>query len=158
MGFGIGVSGAGMGPRGAIENFAEGGDQRGQLFNRRVVTRMLKYVRPHSRLMAVAFVAMLADSGLTLLAPYLLKITVDVYIAQGDSAGLIGISALTAATFVQAVPMGEGFIDYKAFFRGLKKGGFDGTVAYEMCSQLADGGELATLDRYARRFLEYVKK
>ncbi|MBL8173857.1 MAG: sugar phosphate isomerase/epimerase [Bryobacterales bacterium] len=60
--------------------------------------------------------------------------------------------------FVQAVPMGEGFIDYKAFFRGLKKGGFDGTVAYEMCSQLADGGELATLDRYARRFLESVKK
>lgn len=60
--------------------------------------------------------------------------------------------------FVQAVPMGEGFIDYKAFFRGLKKGGFDGTVAYEMCSQLADGGELATLDRYARRFLEYVRK
>ena len=100
MGFGIGVSGAGMGPRGAIENFAEGGDQRGQLFNRRVVTRMLKYVRPHTRLMAVAFVAMLADSGLTLLAPYLLKITVDVYITQGDSAGLIGISALTAATFV----------------------------------------------------------
>ena len=60
--------------------------------------------------------------------------------------------------FVQAVPMGEGFIDYRAFFRGLKKGGFDGTVAYEMCSQLADGGEIATLDRYASRFLEYVRK
>ena len=100
MGFGIGVSGAGMGPRGAIENFAEGGDQHGQIFNRRVVTRMLKYVRPHSRLMAVAFVAMLADSGLTLLAPYLLKITVDVYITQSDQSGLIGISALTAVTFV----------------------------------------------------------
>lgn len=60
--------------------------------------------------------------------------------------------------FVQAVPMGDGFIDYKAFFRGMKKGGFTGTVAYEMCSQLADGGELETLDRYARRFLDYMKK
>jgi sugar phosphate isomerase/epimerase len=60
--------------------------------------------------------------------------------------------------FVQAVPMGEGFIDYKGFFRGLKKAGFDGTVAYEMCSPLADGGDMSTLDDYARRFLMYMKE
>jgi sugar phosphate isomerase/epimerase len=33
---------------------------------------------------------------------------------------------------VRAVPMGEGFIDYRSFFRGLHEGGFDGWVNYEM--------------------------
>jgi sugar phosphate isomerase/epimerase len=54
-----------------------------------------------------------------------------------------------------AVPMGEGFIDYRAFLAGLDAGGFRGTVAYEMCSPLRDGGAMAVLDRYARKFLEY---
>ena len=56
--------------------------------------------------------------------------------------------------YVQAVPMGEGFIDYKGFFEALGEGGFTGSIAYEMCSPLLHGGELSTLDRYARRFLE----
>lgn len=59
--------------------------------------------------------------------------------------------------FVQAVPMGEGFIDYKNFLKGLRKGGFAGTYAYEMCSPLADGGSMETLDSYAKRFLEYMR-
>ncbi len=58
--------------------------------------------------------------------------------------------------FIQAVPMGEGFIDYPAFFATLKAGGFSGSIAYEMCSPLRDGHDMATLDRYARRFLEYM--
>ena len=100
MGFGIGVSSSGMGPRGAMETFAEGDGQRGQVFNQRVVRRMLVYLRPYTKLMALAFMAMLADSAFTLLAPYLLKITVDTYIAQGDQAGLLRISMWTAATFI----------------------------------------------------------
>ncbi|CAG0936547.1 putative ABC transporter ATP-binding protein [Thermoflexales bacterium] len=99
MSFGIGVSGAGMGPRGAMESFAEGNGQRGQVYNPRVVRRMLVYLRPYTKMMALAFVAMLADSALTLLAPYLLKVTVDTYIAQGDQAGLVHISLWTAGTF-----------------------------------------------------------
>jgi sugar phosphate isomerase/epimerase len=58
--------------------------------------------------------------------------------------------------FVQAVPMGDGFINYRAFLEGLRAGGFSGSVAYEMCSPLKDGGDLPTLDSYARRFLEYM--
>ncbi|MBP7686466.1 MAG: ABC transporter ATP-binding protein [Thermoflexales bacterium] len=100
MGFGIGVSSSGMGPRGAMETFAEGDGQHGQVFNQRVVRRMLVYLRPYTKLMALAFMAMLADSAFTLLAPYLLKITVDTYIAQGDQAGLLRISMWTAATFI----------------------------------------------------------
>ena len=37
---------------------------------------------------------------------------------------------------VRAVPFGEGFIDYKAFFDGLKAIGYRGYVAYEMCEVL----------------------
>jgi len=56
-----------------------------------------------------------------------------------------------------AVPVDEGFIDYRAFLEALGAGGFDGTVAYEMCSPLRDGADLGVLDRYARRFVEYMR-
>jgi sugar phosphate isomerase/epimerase len=58
--------------------------------------------------------------------------------------------------FVQAVPMGEGFIDYKGFFQALDENGFSGSIAYEMCSPLLGGGSTKNLDRYASRFLEYM--
>jgi sugar phosphate isomerase/epimerase len=59
--------------------------------------------------------------------------------------------------YVQAVPMGEGFIDYAGFLSALRAGGFNGSLAYEMCSPLRDGGGLETLDRYARGFLDFVR-
>jgi sugar phosphate isomerase/epimerase len=59
--------------------------------------------------------------------------------------------------YVQAVPVGEGFIDYKLFLSTLRSNGFDGSVAYEMCSPLRDGSDLETLDRYGKRFLEFVR-
>ncbi len=58
--------------------------------------------------------------------------------------------------FIQAVPMGEGFIDYAAFFDALRDGGFSGSIAYEMCSPLLHGSDMQTLDRYARQFLEWM--
>ena len=58
---------------------------------------------------------------------------------------------------VRAVPMGDGFIDYPAFFRGLRDGGFDGWVNYEMCSPLRGGGSEQNLDAHAGRFLDYFK-
>jgi len=100
MSFGIGVSNPGMGPRGAMERFSTGTDQRGQIYNKHVMKRMLLYIRPHARTMAWAFVAMLAASALTLLAPYLLKITIDTYIAQGDQSGLIRISLVTGGIYL----------------------------------------------------------
>lgn len=57
---------------------------------------------------------------------------------------------------VQAVPMGEGELPYKAFFKALKKTGYDGWVSYEMCSPVRGGGALENLERYARKFVEYV--
>ena len=57
-----------------------------------------------------------------------------------------------------AVPIEEGFIDYRAFLRALCAGGFAGSVAYEICSPIRDGGSLETLDRYARSFLEFLDR
>ncbi|HUT36747.1 MAG TPA: sugar phosphate isomerase/epimerase family protein [Planctomycetota bacterium] len=59
---------------------------------------------------------------------------------------------------VRAVPMGDGFVDYPAFFRGLRDGGYDGWAAYEMCSPLRGGGSIETLDACARRFIEYMRR
>jgi L-ribulose-5-phosphate 3-epimerase len=59
---------------------------------------------------------------------------------------------------IRAAPMGEGFIDYGAFFRTLARTGYQGFVAYEMCSYLRGGGGEANLDRYARQFLDYMTK
>lgn len=58
---------------------------------------------------------------------------------------------------VRAVPFGEGFIDYDAFFGGLRDGGFDGIATYEMCSPIRGGGAIENLDRYARTYLEWMR-
>jgi ABC-type multidrug transport system fused ATPase/permease subunit len=50
--------------------------------------------------MSVAFVLMLIESLLALSIPYLLKVAIDEYIAQGDMAGLTQVALLTAAAFV----------------------------------------------------------
>ncbi len=59
--------------------------------------------------------------------------------------------------WVQAVPPGEGLIDYRAFLRALREGGYQGGVAYEMCSPLLGGGDVRNLDRCAGRFLDFLK-
>ncbi len=99
MGFGIGVSNPGMGPRGALDRFSGGEDERGQVFNPKVISRLFRYLRPYSRQMGLAFLATLFVSGLTLATPYLLKIAVDQFITQGDTAGLMRISLMTLAAF-----------------------------------------------------------
>jgi sugar phosphate isomerase/epimerase len=58
---------------------------------------------------------------------------------------------------VQAVPMDEGFIDYRAFLGNLSAGGFRGPVAYEMCSPLRGGGSVENLDLHARKFLGFMR-
>ena len=59
---------------------------------------------------------------------------------------------------VRAVPLGEGFIDLDAFFRGLRDGGFAGYVAYEMCSPLRGGGSEANLDEAAGKSLRRIRE
>ncbi|MFZ6030034.1 MAG: ABC transporter ATP-binding protein [Chloroflexota bacterium] len=99
MGFNIGVSGSNMGPRGALSQFSSEEDQRGAVFNRRVVVRLLGYLRPYGKQMALAFLSMLVITILTLTTPYLLKIAIDQHIALGNHQGLALVSLLTAAAF-----------------------------------------------------------
>lgn len=59
---------------------------------------------------------------------------------------------------MRAVPIGEGFLDYKLWISTLKEIGYQGYIAYEMCEVLEGGGSVENLDRAAKKFLEYVKQ
>ena len=59
---------------------------------------------------------------------------------------------------MRAVPIGEGFLDYKSFIAALKNIGYQGYIAYEMCEVLEGGGDIENLDRCAKIFLEYIKQ
>jgi sugar phosphate isomerase/epimerase len=58
---------------------------------------------------------------------------------------------------IRAVPMGQGFIDYRGFFRALREAKYSGYVAYEMCSVLPGGGSEENLDRHAQLFMDWMK-
>lgn len=58
---------------------------------------------------------------------------------------------------VRAVPFGTGFIDYPAFFRGLREGGFSGLATYEICSPIRGGGTLENLDACAAAYLSWMR-
>jgi len=58
----------------------------------------------------------------------------------------------------RAVPLGEGFLDLEAFFTGLKDGGFDGYVAYEICSPIRGGGSEANLDAACQTAREWITR
>ena len=57
---------------------------------------------------------------------------------------------------VRAVKFGEGFIDYEAFFCGLKEGGFDGIANFEMCSPVRGGGSMENLDACAAHYVRWM--
>lgn len=93
------------------------------------------------------------------LAPYTVHTTVADYVRRPRfryQPPLVNYAVEPDA--VRAVPMGEGFIDYAAFFAALKESGYQGSVAYEMCSPLRGGGSEANLDRCATQFLRYMER
>lgn len=102
MSISIGASSAGMGPRSAIERFGE--DSETHVFDRRVLGRLLGYLRPHARRMLAAALLMLLSSALTLAAPYLIKVAIDQYITANDVNGLgwlaLGLVAVFAGIYV----------------------------------------------------------
>jgi sugar phosphate isomerase/epimerase len=58
---------------------------------------------------------------------------------------------------LRAVPLGDGFLDLQSFITGLRQGGFQGFVAYEMCSPLRGGGTEANLDAAAAQSLRHIQ-
>lgn len=98
MSISIGSSTANMGPAGAIEKF--GGEREGHAFDRQIAVRLLGYMRPYWRRMTAALVLMLLSTILTLAAPYLIKIAIDVNITQNDMGGLTQTALELAGVFV----------------------------------------------------------
>jgi ABC-type multidrug transport system fused ATPase/permease subunit len=81
-----------------MRSFGEAAE--GKALDRRIIVRLLAFLRPYGRRMVAAFVLTLIASGMSLAAPYLVKLAIDQYIAQGDTAGLGRIALLTAGAFV----------------------------------------------------------
>jgi sugar phosphate isomerase/epimerase len=93
------------------------------------------------------------------LAPRMVQTTLADYVRLPRFAyqpGLVNYERL--ADVVRAVPLGCGFIDLDGFFAGLREGGFDGYVAYEMCSPVRGGGSEENLDRTAKASLETIQR
>lgn len=117
---------------------------------------------PNCRALFDAWAPALQGADLAAAASLLAPLTVHTTVADYQlrpryryNAALVNYEPQTP--FVQAVPMGEGFIDYRAFFKALFEAGFEGSIAYEMCSPLRGGGSIENLDRCARGFLAYMQ-
>jgi sugar phosphate isomerase/epimerase len=93
------------------------------------------------------------------LAPFIAHTTVADYVRRPRFAYQPPLVNYVAQTdVVRAVTMGQGFIDYRGFFAALVEAGFNGHVAYEMCSPLKGGGSEDNLDRCAAAFVRYMKE
>jgi sugar phosphate isomerase/epimerase len=94
------------------------------------------------------------------MAPHMVQTTLADYVRIerfAYRASLVNYERLEP-DWMRAVPLGDGCIDFAAFFAGLREGGFDGYVAYEMCSPLRGGGGEANLDEAATRSLAFIRK
>jgi sugar phosphate isomerase/epimerase len=118
---------------------------------------------PNCRALFDAWAPFLHNANLTDAARKLAPVSVHTTIADYElrpryhyNAAVVNYTPATP--LVQAVPMGTGVIDYDSFLRTMEVNGFTGSIAYEMCSPLLHGGDLETLDRYARTFLEYMDR
>ena len=69
-------------------------------FDRRLVGRLGRFVRPHWRLLVLALALIPVASVLEMTLPYLLKVAVDEHIATRETAGLLALAVLYAACTV----------------------------------------------------------
>jgi sugar phosphate isomerase/epimerase len=95
-----------------------------------------------------------------IMAPHMVQTTLADYIKLERFAyrqALVNYERLDPP-WTRAVPLGDGFVDFAAFFAGLHEGGFNGYVAYEMCSPVRGGGSEANLDAAATKSLAYIRR
>jgi ATP-binding cassette subfamily B protein len=60
----------------------------GKAYDARLMRRVLRYLRPYWKFLAVSFVFLMLQTGTQLLGPFITKIAIDRYIATKDLAGL----------------------------------------------------------------------
>jgi ATP-binding cassette subfamily B protein len=75
-------------------------DVLGKAYDARLMRRLLAYMRPHKWYVSGALAALIGDAVVQLAPPYLVKIAIDRYIAQGDLAGLDQIALVYAAVLL----------------------------------------------------------
>lgn len=95
------------------------------------------------------------------IAPYVVHTTVADYARRPDRRYVPTVPPLVDSVReegIQAVPVGEGIVDYATFLKTLVQRGYKGAIAYEMCTPLKGGGSETNLDRHARHFIEYMKQ
>ena len=66
----------------------------GKAYDAKLMKRLLSYVGPYRHLLILGIVASLLVSGLELALPYIIKVAIDVHIANADYAGILRMSLL----------------------------------------------------------------
>jgi ATP-binding cassette, subfamily B, multidrug efflux pump len=74
----------------------------GKAYDARLMRRLLQYLRPYWRQVALALVAIVVGAVASLVQPYLIKVAIDRYIAARRLAGLDALAALYLAVLVTA--------------------------------------------------------
>jgi len=72
----------------------------GKAYDRRLMRRLLGYLRPYRAQVAVAIVAIIGHAALDLAPPYLTKLVIDRFIPTGDLGGLATVAAVYLAAIV----------------------------------------------------------
>jgi ATP-binding cassette, subfamily B, multidrug efflux pump len=75
-------------------------DVVGKAYDARLMRRLLEYLRPYWRQVALAFATIIVSTVASLVQPYLIKIAIDRYIAQRRLAGLDGLAVLYLTVLV----------------------------------------------------------
>jgi len=75
-------------------------DILGKAYDARLMRRLLQYLRPYWRQVAIALVTIVVGGIASLMQPYLIKIAIDRYIAARRMAGLDSLAALYLAVLV----------------------------------------------------------
>jgi ATP-binding cassette subfamily B multidrug efflux pump len=74
----------------------------GKAYDARLMRRLLEYLRPYWRQVAIALVAIVVGGVASLMQPYLIKVAIDRYIAARQLAGLDSLAALYLTVLVVA--------------------------------------------------------
>jgi ATP-binding cassette subfamily B protein len=77
-------------------------DILGKAYDARLMRRLLTYLRPYWRQVAVAFAAITCGAGMALAQPYLMKVAIDQHIATGRLEGLAALALAYVAVLVLA--------------------------------------------------------
>ncbi len=68
--------------------------QEGSTYDLRLLSRLLRYFRPHAGLMVLSLGVLVLGSLSQLVGPYLTKVAIDDHILRGNASGLMGVALL----------------------------------------------------------------